>query len=126
MKQIGGDTRMPNGAIMPFSAGMEVGEFVFFSGQLALRNGALPEGGITEQANATIDNIEDVLKLAGLGLGDVVKSTVWLTSKADFAAFNAVYASRFAAPYPVRSTVVCELVLPGALVEIEVMARRRR
>jgi len=115
---------MPDGTPLPFSAGIESNGLVFLSGQLALRGGALPPGGIGEQTHAVFDNIEHLLGLAGLDLGAVVKVTAWLENKADFAGFNAVYASRFSAPYPARSTVVSSLLLPGALVEIEVVARR--
>jgi 2-iminobutanoate/2-iminopropanoate deaminase len=55
-------------------------------------------------------------------LSAVVKATVWLTEVSDFAAFNRIYAQAFADTPPVRSTVVSGLVMPGAKVEIEVIA----
>jgi enamine deaminase RidA (YjgF/YER057c/UK114 family) len=56
----------------------------------------------------------------------VVKATVWLAKAADFAAFNESYAAAFGETRPARSTVVCPLVLPEALIEIEAIARRQR
>jgi hypothetical protein len=64
----------------------------------------------------------------GLGLADVVKTTVWLGRIGDFAEFNRAYAGVFAAtgaPAPARSTVRADLMMPGALVEIEAIARCR-
>ena len=60
---------------------------------------------------------------AGAGLEDVVKTTIWLTDRADFSGFNAVYREFFPDAPPARSTVVSELVL-DARVEIEAIALR--
>lgn len=93
------------------------------SGQLALVGGRV-EGDITTQTEVTFDAIQSILEEAGLGLDHVIKTTVWLTDPADFAAFNAVYAQRLPAPFPARSCVISQLVLPDARVEIEVVASR--
>lgn len=82
--------------------------------------GTVPEG-ISAQTEACIDNVERALKAVGLGLGDVVKTTVHLQHlKEDFAAYNEVYGRRFAEPYPVRTTVGSTLL--DILVEIDVVA----
>lgn len=107
---------------LPFSPFVETGGLVFTSGQLALVDGAVTSSDVAEQTHLAIDALERVLQLAGLTLGDVIKTTVWLTRAGDIAAFNAAYVSRFSRPLPVRSTVVSELVVPGALVEIEAVA----
>ena len=78
--------------------------------------------GIEAQTRCCLDNIQAILTSAGLDLRNVFKATVWLTDISDFAAFNSVYAERFADRPPVRSTVCSALALPGALVEIEVTA----
>ena len=109
---------------IPLSLTRWAGDCLYLSGQLGLKDGALVPGGIAEQTEQTIANIEALLQGEGLGLSDVVKATVWITEQGDFAAFNEVYGKSFAAPYPTRSTVVSGLALPGAKVEIEVMARR--
>jgi 2-iminobutanoate/2-iminopropanoate deaminase len=107
------------------SPAVVAGGFVFVSGQLAIRDNKLVPGDITVQTNATIDNIERILTSHGLGLSDVVRSTVWITRAEDFGAFNRAYAARFGTARPARSTVVSGLVLPGALIEIEVTAVQR-
>ena len=113
----------PSGATIPLSPALEIGELVFVSGQLALVGGRV-EGDITIQTEVTFDAIQSILEEAGLGLDHVIKTTVWLTDPADFAAFNAVYAQRLPAPFPARSCVISQLVLPDARVEIEVVASR--
>ena len=85
-------------------------------------SGKLVGADIEAQTSQALANVRDVLREAGCSLDQVVKSTVWLTQREDFARFNAVYASHFPVAPPVRSTVVSGLVLPGALVEIEVVA----
>jgi 2-iminobutanoate/2-iminopropanoate deaminase len=104
----------------------EAASLVFVSGQLPFdenrRISATDIGGQTRQA---VKNLESVLRDAGLELTDVVKTTVWLTRATDFAAFNESYAAGFGETRPARSTVVCPLVLPEALIEIEAIARRR-
>ncbi|MCB1748448.1 MAG: RidA family protein [Gammaproteobacteria bacterium] len=119
---IGGQLSLPDGTTLPLSKGVRAGDFVFLSGQLGLdENGRVAEG-IEAQTRHCLRNIRDALALAGLDLGAVVKATVWLTEVGDFAAFNKVYAEAFASAPPARSTVVSGLVLPGAKIEIEVVA----
>ncbi|MFA4952386.1 RidA family protein [Brevundimonas sp.] len=113
----------PGGATIPLSPALETGGLVFVSGQLALVGGRV-EGDITTQTEVTFDAIQSILEEAGLGLDHVIKTTIWLTDPADFAAFNAVYAQRLPAPFPARSCVISQLVLPDARVEIEVVASR--
>jgi 2-iminobutanoate/2-iminopropanoate deaminase len=122
MTILGAPVVLANGSQIPLSGGRMAGGFAFLSGQLGLRDGKPVEGGIEAQTNAALDNIERLLGEAGLTLRDIVKTTVWLTDGADFPQFNAVYGARLGQPYPARSTVVSELLIPGAVVEIEVLA----
>lgn len=114
----------PHG-ILPMSMGRFHDGFIFISGQLGLRDGAIYGSDITAQAGAVIDNIETELKSVGLNLRSVIKTTVWLTDASDFMAFNEVYRARFTAPYPARSTLVSRLVIPDARIEIEAIAAAR-
>lgn len=107
---------------LPFSVARKVGSFVFVSGQLALQEGKIAGDDVAAQTGLVLDAIERQLVPFGLGLRDVVKAGVWLVSRADFPAFNAAYAARFDTPYPTRSTVISDLALPGALVEIDAIA----
>lgn len=112
------------GASLPLSKAIEIGGLVFVSGRVPTRDGRIAGDGIAEQTEVVIDRIEEALEPFGLTLANVVKSTVWITEAGFFGEFNQVYARRFTAPYPTRSTVVSALALPGALVEIEVIASK--
>lgn len=124
-KQIGGALVSTSGAVMPLSSAVEVNGVLYLSGALALKDGKLAGEDIETQTEAVIDNIEAILANEGLGLSDIFKVTTWLTRKEDFAGYNAVYSKRLGDPFPSRSTVICDLAMPGALIEIEVTASRR-
>ena len=114
-------------AIGPYSQAVDSGAgLVFLSGQLPIdpATGAFPEGGVKEQTRQSLLNIAAILREAGLGLGNVVKTTVYLSDMGDFAAMNGVYAEFFSAPFPARSAVAVKALPKGALVEIECIAVR--
>ena len=114
-------------AIGPYSQGVDSGAgLVFLSGQLPIdpSTGAFPEGGIKEQTRQSILNAKAILEAAGLGLANVVKTTVFLVDMADFAAMNEVYAQFFSQPFPARSAVAVKTIPKGALVEIECIAAK--
>ena len=69
-----------------------------------------------------MENIRELLSLAGCTLEDVVKATVWLVNAEDLPEFNRVYSEYMSGSPPARSAVCSKLVIPGALVEIEVIA----
>ncbi len=123
-KQIGGPLVSTSGAVMPLSSAVEVDGILYLSGALPLKEGKLAGDDIETQTNALFDNIEALLAKEGLGLANVFKVTTWLTRKEDFAGYNAVYSKRLADPFPSRSTVICDLAMPGALIEVEVTASR--
>ena len=114
-------------AIGPYSQAIDSGAgLVFVSGQLPVNpaTGAFPEGGVKEQTRQSLLNASAILGEAGLGLGNVVKNTVFLADMGDFAAMNEVYSEFFSAPYPARSAVAVKTLPKGALVEIECIAVR--
>ena len=114
-------------AIGPYSQAIDSGTgLVFVSGQLPLNpaTGTFPEGGIKEQTRQSLLNAKAILEAAGLGLENVVKTTVFLASMADFAAMNEVYAQFFTAPFPARSAVAVKTLPKDALVEIECIAAK--
>jgi 2-iminobutanoate/2-iminopropanoate deaminase len=116
-------------AIGPYSQAIDSGAgIVFVSGQLPIdpATGAFPEGGIREQTRQSLSNARAILEAAGLGLQNVVKTTVFLADMADFAAMNEVYAQFFAAPFPARSAVAVKTLPKGALVEIECIAAKNQ
>jgi 2-iminobutanoate/2-iminopropanoate deaminase len=111
-------------AIGPYSQAVLAEPFVFAAGQAGLdpATGALVAGGIEEQTRRVLDNLKAVLEAAGTSLDKAVKTTVFLTDMADFAAMNAVYAQYFKGDYPARSTVAVAGLPKGARVEIELIA----
>lgn len=123
-KQIGGPLVSTSGAVMPLSSAVEVDGILYLSGALPLKEGKLAGDDIETQTEAVFDNIAALLAKEGLGLGDVFKVTTWLTRKEDFAGYNGVYSRRLADPFPARSTVICDLAMPGALIEVEATAAR--
>ncbi len=112
-------------AIGPYSQAINSGAgLVFVSGQLPIdpATGTFPEGGVKEQTRQSLTNAKAILEAAGLGLGNVVKTTVFLADMGDFAAMNEVYAQFFCAPFPARSAVAVKTLPKGALVEVECIA----
>ena len=110
--------------IGPFSPAIVDNGRVYTSGQVAQdpKTGKLIDGGVAAQTAQVINNIEAVLAAAGKSLGDVVKVNVYLTDMKSFPEMNGVYAERFQAPYPARTTVAVVGLPLGAAVEIEVVA----
>ena len=113
-------------AIGPYSQAIESGGFLFTAGQVGLDPATMKivDGGIEKQAERVFDNLHAVLVAAGLTFSDVVKTTVFLTKISDFQAMNSVYAARFGDHRPARSTVAVAELPAGALVEIDMVARR--
>jgi 2-iminobutanoate/2-iminopropanoate deaminase len=116
-------------AIGPYSQAVCIGDLLFTSGQIALdpATGAIVAGGIREQTARVLENLDAVLHEAGLGMSDVVKTTVFLKNMTDFATMNEVYANYFAPDGvvpPARSTVEVARLPKDALVEIELIARK--
>jgi 2-iminobutanoate/2-iminopropanoate deaminase len=111
-------------AVGPYNHAVRVGDLLFCSGQIPLdpASGALVSGDIKAQAERALENVKAILEDQKLTFANVVKSTVFLTSMADFAGMNDVYAKYFTADFPARSTVQVAALPKGASVEIEVIA----
>jgi len=113
-------------AIGPYSQAIEVNGFIFASGQIPIdpATGEFVEGGIKEQTRQSLLNAKSILIAAGTDLNHVVKTTVYLSDMANFAAMNEVYSSFFEQPFPARSAVAVKDLPKGALVEVEVLAAK--
>ena len=113
-------------AVGPYSQAIDVGEYVFCSGQIPLipETGLMVEGGIEEQTRQMFANIKAVLAEAGLGFENIVKTTVFMTDLGKFAIFNGIYAEYFPSNPPARSCVEVSALPKGAMVECEVIAKR--
>lgn len=121
-------TTMAPAAVGPYSQAIGAGDLVFCSGQIGLdpSTGELVEGGVEAEAERALRNLAAVLDAAGLGLGDIVKTTIFLADIADFNAVNAVYARFMPDPPPARTTIAVAGLPRGARIEIEAIAVRPR
>jgi 2-iminobutanoate/2-iminopropanoate deaminase len=113
-------------ALGPYAQAVVAGDLVFCAGQVGIdpATGRLVAGGIAAETTRTIENLRAVLAAAGLGLADVVKTTVWVVDLGEFAVLNDVYGRFFPAPHPARATVQVAALPAGARVEIEAIAAR--
>ena len=113
-------------AIGPYSHAVAVGDLLFTSGQIALvpQTGALAGDTIEAQTEQVLQNLEAVLRANQMTFENVVKTTVFLTDLADFAAVNQIYGTRFLAEPPARSCVQVAALPAGAKVEIELVASK--
>ncbi len=109
------------GQRLPFAKAVRAGDFVYVSGQVAMRDGEIVAGGIVEQARITFENIRQILEEAGCSLEDVVKVNVWLDDPRDFWSFNKVFSDYFQNHPPARSTVQ-SLIMVDAKIEADVIA----
>ena len=114
-------------AVGPYSQALRTQEWLFCSGQIPLdpETGQLVAGGIEKQAQRVFDNLQAVLRAAGMDFGNVVNVTVYLTDLDDFAAVNALYEEHFQTPYPARATVGVSALPKGARLELALTARSR-
>jgi len=118
------ETESAPAAIGPYSQGIVAGGFLFSAGQIALDpiTGKIVEGGIVEQTEQVMRNLQEVLRAAGASWGDVVKTTVYLQDLAHFPTVNEVYGKSLGDARPARSTVQVSALPRGAMVEIDVIA----
>lgn len=113
----------------PYSQAIRTDGLVFVSGQLGTSrsdDGWKLEEGIEEQAAGCIRNIIAVLGAAGLGVRDIVRTTVYLVDMADFARVNRVYERSFERPFPARVAVGIDALPAGALIEMDAVASTDR
>ena len=108
---------------LPFSSFRKEGDFMFLSGQIGLKNGALIAGGIKEQTVQAAENINTILREQNLSLENVVDVVAFLVEQEDYPIFNEVYGGVFGEPFPTRTTVTVKSLPLGAKVELKVVAR---
>ncbi|AHF06678.1 RidA family protein [Desulfitobacterium metallireducens] len=123
MKQTVISTTKAPAAIGPYSQGIEVGNWVFTSGQIPLTpEGNLAGPSIEEQVRQVLQNAEQILLAAGTSLDNVVKTTVFLADMNDFQIMNSIYAEFFTAEPPARSAVQVTRLPKDVKVEVEMIA----
>ena len=110
-------------AVGPYTPVVRAGDWLIVSGQIGVRDGSLVTGGMRDELRQALANLRALLEGEGASLDEVVKTTVFLTRAEDFAPLNAVYARRFGAHRPARSTVIVAALPAGAALEIDLIAR---
>ena len=122
IKHYGNERSGAGGQKLPFSPAVRAGDYVYISGQVAMKeNGEIAYGGIEAQTRLTMENVKAALALADCTLDDVFKINVWLADTRDFWTFNRVYAEFFPNERPARSTVQSQMMV-DAKIEIEAIA----
>ncbi len=119
-------TKKAPAAIGPYSQAVRFGKFLFISGQIPINpdTNETVKGSIEDQTTQVISNIKAILESAGMDLGDVVKTTLFLKSLEDFDKVNNVYKRFFKDNPPARSTVEVSRLPKDADIEIEAIACR--
>lgn len=122
MKKVISTDKAP-AAIGPYSQAVEVNGMVYTSGIIPVvpETGEIPEGSAA-QAKQALTNLSNLLAAAGCGMGDVIKTTVFIKEMNDFGAINEVYQTFFDGAYPARSCVEVARLPKDVLIEIEAIA----
>jgi 2-iminobutanoate/2-iminopropanoate deaminase len=120
-------TRSAPAAMGPYAQAISDGDWLFCSGQLGVDSatGRIIDGGVVAETRRAMENLREVLRAAGLGFDDVVKTTIYVADLEDFDTVNRIYGEHLSPPYPARSTVQAAALPRGARIEIEAIARHR-
>ena len=123
MKKIVSTDKAP-AAIGPYNQAIIANGFVFVSGQIPLNPASMEivKGGIAEQTKQVLINLKAVLEEAGVELGNVVKTSCFLSDMNNFQAMNEVYAQFFTEEQPARAAVEVSRLPKDVLIEIEAVA----
>lgn len=111
-------------AVGPYSQAIRVDNLLFISGQIPINpeTGELIKGSIEVQVERVLRNIEAILKAAGMGLEDIVKTTLYLKDINNFDRVNSIYKRYFVNSPPARATIEVSRLPKDAEVEIEAIA----
>jgi 2-iminobutanoate/2-iminopropanoate deaminase len=111
-------------AIGPYSQAIRIGDFLYTSGQIALKPDTMEmmNGEIEEETEWVLNHIEAILQAGGLSLAHVIKTTVYLTDLGEFSRMNQVYEKFFKETKPARACVQVAALPKGAKVEIDAIA----
>ena len=110
--------------IGPYNQAVKAGNMLFASGQIALNpaTGELVNANIAEETNQVMSNVAAILKEAGAGFNNIVKTTIFLSDMSLFAEVNEIYGSYFTGNYPARETVAVKGLPKNVNIEISVTA----
>jgi enamine deaminase RidA (YjgF/YER057c/UK114 family) len=113
----------PYEPVVGYSRAVVVGERVFVSGTAAtMPDGGDPPADAYAQTRRCLEIVEAALREAGGGLGDVVRTRVYLADPSHFEGYARAHGEAFGEVRPANTTVVAQLLDPRWLVEIEVEA----
>ena len=119
-------TKLGPAAVGPYSTATLAGETIYLSGMIGIDPAVQKpvEGGTLAQAKQAFENIRTVLGELGAAMGDVLKTTVYLTDIGEFGEVNRLYAEYFGPNYPARTCVEVSRLPLGLSIEVECIARR--
>jgi 2-iminobutanoate/2-iminopropanoate deaminase len=117
-------TRNAPAAVGPYSQAVRAGHLLFISGQIPIdpRTGQLVTGDIKTQTRRVLENLKAILNDSGIGLNNILKTTVYMKDLNEFTAMNEVYSEYFPEKPPARSTIEVSNLFKGSKVEIEAVA----
>ncbi|MGI9355157.1 MAG: RidA family protein [Rhizobiaceae bacterium] len=124
MKRYGTGSSGAGGQGLPFARAVEADGWLYVSGQVAMDDGEIIDGGIVQQSHKAIDNMIAILDEAGYAVENIVRIGVWLDDPRDFWTFNSVFASYFGKHPPARACVQSSMMV-DCKVEVDCIAYRR-
>jgi len=125
IKRYGAEQVGAGGKPLPFARAVEANGWLHVSGQVAMENGEIIEGGIIPQAHKTIGNLLAILKDANYGVEHIVRVGVWLDDPRDFWTFNKIYQDYFGQHPPARACVQASMMV-DCKVEIDCIAYKEK
>ena len=110
--------------IGPYNQAVKSGNFLFVSGQVALKPGTndLANADIIEETHQVLQNLKVILAEAGMDFSNIVKTTIFLSDMELFSRVNEIYAKYFEGDFPARETVAVKGLPKNANVDISVIA----
>lgn len=124
LKRYGAGEKGAGGQPLPFARAVEADGWLYVSGQVAMENGEIIEGGIIPQSHKAIQNMIAILKEANYDVADIVRIGVWLDDPRDFWSFNKIFVSYFGANPPARACVQSSMMV-DCKVEVDCVAYRK-
>ena len=123
LKRYGAGGKGAGGQGLPFARAVEADGWLYVSGQVAMEDGEVIDGGIIAQSHMAIQNMIAILKEAGYGVEDIVRIGVWLDEPRDFWTFNKIYAEYFGEHPPARACVQATMMVE-CKIEVDCVAYR--
>lgn len=110
--------------IGPYNQAIKVGNFLFVSGQVAIKPGTndMANADIIEESHQVMQNLKSILSEAGMDFGNIVKTTIFLSDMELFSQVNEIYAKYFEGDFPARETIAVKGLPRNANIEISVIA----